>query len=938
MPAAEVSQDSTPVPEAESLVAAAAAAATADEPAQRLKQSRKRKRPNAQTAAAAAASATASKASPGVGDTGSPGPDSAAVVQLTSGSSRFDPSKPIPACAPPPNMVPVPSLPGFFATQEMAVNRKYRYTDAVEVAPFVFHSQQSPPADCVRVAWEDRSPHIRVTQDGLGLAGDRGYRSARLNVPVREGKWYLEILIERGGGADKGELSGHTDGAHIRLGWARREAPLEAPVGCDGYSYGFCDKTGHKTTLSRPKPYGRPFGNDDVIGMYISLPPQRKPKPDDPHDPAHIRRKRQAVLLKNRLYFEQAEYPQSKEMMALMESGASAATAKRGPQARPHGADDENAPGPQHSPSKRSATVKNLPGSGGGPRSKKTPAPEPQGRSLPTLGKEARITFFVNGVCQGTAFEDLYDYLQLRLTSAMRKAREKEKKDPLKERENAFDDGSLGYYAMISLFNSGRVQINPGPDFKFPPPPDVDAVLDAMDAGADPSSVSQEDVKRTWRPLSERYPEYWEEVKAQDLVDDDPEKAAAKTLEDEEKSQADAKAKADEEKKALQREKRRIRDAARRRANKERENQMVHGGSKLATASTPADDKMDTGSEAAPTPTPAPPQPPNQPQPVPAPAPAPAPPPAHAVMPPEALRYAPYHRRPSTSQSPQAIKREFPPPPPQLQYQYQPPYAVPAPLPQHHQHYQPFQFAPPYQYPIASASVSARPSTSPTVPMHRPSTGSVSTLMHAFDSPPRRAAELPPAPPQPQPQPPQRTGMFDPVRDEYQPRPVSGGGVGGNSLQIDTGPSGFHPQWERDDRPASSPSLGAPFRYTAGPGMAGGYGPPPPPPSQSMAYQRHSLSPVVQQRAYGPISPRPALFSYGSGPIGAPTSPVAYVMQAESSLRSGAAAADEDDENDRGGDDAPRPASASASAAQRVWDHYPSGRDRDGDVTMRDGR
>ena len=51
---------------------------------------------------------------------------------------------------------------------------------------------------------------------------------------------------------------------------------------------------------------------------------------------------------------------------------------------------------------------------------------------------------------------------------------------------------------MISLFNNGRVRINPGPDFKYPPPPDVDALLDAMEAGVDAASVMvQEDVKRT---------------------------------------------------------------------------------------------------------------------------------------------------------------------------------------------------------------------------------------------------------------------------------------------------------------------------------------------------------------------------------------------------------------------------------------------------------
>ncbi|KZO95747.1 hypothetical protein CALVIDRAFT_515518 [Calocera viscosa TUFC12733] len=333
----------------------------------------------------------------------------------------------------------------------------------------------------LRFSWEDRSPYVRVTQDGLSITTEKGFRSARCNVPVREGKWYMEVEILRGGGEGKGE-GGRRDGAHVRLGWGRREAPLNAPVGMDGYSYGLRDLTGDKVTLSRPRPYAPPFGSGDVVGMYISLPPRKQPNSKDPHDPARIVRKRIPIQFKGQVYFEAVEYPQNKEMQALLDySGKKAA---------------ENA-------------KKNV---SKGPPGQKVAA-GPTMRALPTL-QGSTVAFFVNGKPHGVAFRDVYDFLQLRLTDAARKAQQQSRSGMaaiMKERENNFDDGSLGYYPFVSVFNDAQVRVNPGPDFKFPPPADIDAKL-----GLPPSSKFGEP---TWRPMSERYNEYMAEVWAQDAID-----------------------------------------------------------------------------------------------------------------------------------------------------------------------------------------------------------------------------------------------------------------------------------------------------------------------------------------------------------------------------------------------------------------------------------
>ncbi|KAJ6455730.1 hypothetical protein C8R45DRAFT_1035512 [Mycena sanguinolenta] len=321
----------------------------------------------------------------------------------------------------------------------------------------------------------------------------------------------MEVKIVRGGGEHLNE-DGKREGSHVRLGWGRREAPLNGPVGLDGYSYGYRDKTGDKVTLSRPRPYGRPFFTGDVIGMYISLPPKRQANPKDSHDPARLKRERIAIDLKGQEVFEILEYPQSKEMAALMDySGKSSTSASIPSSSKKIASGKLPERGPSNAPKTNAANL----------------------RPLPTL-PESHIAFFVNGECQGIAFQDLYDYLQLRQTDTSRKAKDRKRtREGVKEHtENPFDDGMLGYYPFISLFNEASVKLNSGPTFDFPPPRDIEALLFGT-----PESEEQ-----NWRPTCDRYAEFMAEQWALDAVEEEEASAEAVRSAAVEKAQADKKA------------------------------------------------------------------------------------------------------------------------------------------------------------------------------------------------------------------------------------------------------------------------------------------------------------------------------------------------------------------------------------------------------------
>ncbi|KAG8798755.1 hypothetical protein FRC16_006575, partial [Serendipita sp. 398] len=166
-------------------------------------------------------------------------------------------------------------------------------------------------------------------------------------------------------------------------------------------------------------------------------------------------------------------------------------------------------------------------------------------RELPIL-YGSRIAYFVNGECQGIAFNDLYDYHQLREISKRKAAKDRQALN-LKERHNPFDDGTLGYYPMISLYREAIVRVNAGPNFTFPPPTDIDALLENRESSTE---------RQTWRPLCERYDEFVAEMFA---LDDMEEELAQKAVvnaglqpvpvEDEKGNQKERKKKRDDTKK-----------------------------------------------------------------------------------------------------------------------------------------------------------------------------------------------------------------------------------------------------------------------------------------------------------------------------------------------------------------------------------------------------
>jgi COMPASS component BRE2 len=430
-------------------------------------------------------------------------------------------SRPILTISRHPVFTPVPNSPDLFLADLVPPNRMgYRYTPAGLTPPgnALLHRTIEDAPTSARVSWSDRSPFLKVSQDGLCVVGEKGFRSARFNTPLREGKWFFEMKVLEGGG-DLGDGTISTSpskGSYVRLGFGRREASLNGPVGGDGYSYGIRDKTGERVHLSRLKPYSKPFGTGDVVGLYISLPPRRQPDRKDTGDPAYLKRERIAIEYKGQEYFESVEYPQEKEMMELMDTKKKARTEDGRDAAGGAGPGKASNNPASRSVTRKSATVKNTPGARKGvSRNADTASSQKAviGRELITL-PDSCIAFFVNGECQGIAFQDLYSYLPMRRLATAQSKRShhahSEVREGLKERKpNPHDDGTLGYYPFISLFGDARVRANVGPDFDFDPGDDIDRIL-----GLAPEVKVEGELStsgRKWRPLCERYKEFMEE-------------------------------------------------------------------------------------------------------------------------------------------------------------------------------------------------------------------------------------------------------------------------------------------------------------------------------------------------------------------------------------------------------------------------------------------
>ncbi len=158
-------------------------------------------------------------------------------------------------------------------------NRKgYRYIHCICDPDFPssqYHRQSETEPYGPRFNFEDASNHILFDPPGRSITTEKGFRMARANVGAREGRWYWECKILSGVKHPGSVSPARSGGGHVRLGWARREASLDTPVGFDAYSYGLRDVAGQKVHMSRPKDFLTPksdFCEGDVIGMEITLP------------------------------------------------------------------------------------------------------------------------------------------------------------------------------------------------------------------------------------------------------------------------------------------------------------------------------------------------------------------------------------------------------------------------------------------------------------------------------------------------------------------------------------------------------------------------------------------------------------------------------------------------------------------------------------------
>ena len=372
--------------------------------------------------------------------------------------------------------------------------KNYHYTHCI-ADPLFFSSQYYRQSETEpfgpRLNFEDTASHMFLDETARHVTTDKGFKMAKANVGVRSGRWYYECKITSGVPKRKRSDAQSTDESprgHVRMGWARREATLDAPVGFDAYSYGLRDVAGQKVHMSRPVtffPQGEDIREGDVVGLEINLPSEglHRKVVEGHYNPAvdladdeptgiettDVIRDRVPITFKTHLYLEQIEYHSTKELEELMNP---------------------------------SPVVSSTGGVVGGSGQKLGPThPHPSLRTLP----HSNIKIYKNGILMGTAFEGLLAFLP-----------PASKPIPQVGARDGLDNGMLGYYPAVSVFRGGAAELNFGPHFWFPPPGNEDT--DEVDMiGSDQAPTSK--VSKV-RAIGERYDEQIAEDIVYDIVDE----------------------------------------------------------------------------------------------------------------------------------------------------------------------------------------------------------------------------------------------------------------------------------------------------------------------------------------------------------------------------------------------------------------------------------
>ncbi|CAI5759734.1 unnamed protein product [Candida verbasci] len=351
----------------------------------------------------------------------------------------------------------------FFQSEDTPLNRRgFKYKLCRPNPTFSSNLYSTTEIEPFKITTSlfDRSGGILFNEDLSTITTKQGWRSTRTNVGIDEGSYYFEFKILQA-----------NEKSHVRIGIGRKEASLEAPVGFDGYGYGIRDVDGYLMSISRRKKQviENGFETGDVIGILIELPSleeHRKmvkdfedvKKEELKHQKlkkrkmakkkvdleenikfdefGNIVRDQIPIRYKNALYYEQYEYSSTKTMDHLLNPisvvGEKAIIEM----------DDK---------------TKNIP-----------------------IIENSKITFYKNGVKQDE-FTDLYSFLPTNVED-----NEDINLGPnIKQQQNPnyknTNDGSLGYYPMLSSFQYGCVKLNPGPYFEYPVTHPVKPLSDRYD-------------------------------------------------------------------------------------------------------------------------------------------------------------------------------------------------------------------------------------------------------------------------------------------------------------------------------------------------------------------------------------------------------------------------------------------------------------------------
>jgi Set1/Ash2 histone methyltransferase complex subunit ASH2 len=147
----------------------------------------------------------------------------------------------------------------------------------------------------VALALADKAPQLKVSDDRLGVVGEKGYSMVRATHGVMHGAWYFEVVIREKPSA-----------AALRIGWAQQLANLQATCGFDKFSYSWRSRKGTRFHDSIGKAYSKlidensGYDVNDVLGFYIELPlvDNSQLLPDSCKDMT-------LVKFKNHLYYEE---------------------------------------------------------------------------------------------------------------------------------------------------------------------------------------------------------------------------------------------------------------------------------------------------------------------------------------------------------------------------------------------------------------------------------------------------------------------------------------------------------------------------------------------------------------------------------------------------------------------------------------------------------